>query len=59
MMIETNFLMSKPNFNANVDIYYDHEKDNSKKITIITSNMVTDENVDSKLVKYIFFTYIK
>ncbi|XP_077288489.1 apolipophorins-like [Arctopsyche grandis] len=45
---DNNFLIFKPQYNVNVDIYYDYEKDNSKKMTFTTINKCHDNTVDSK-----------
>uniref|UniRef100_A0A182MAM9 Vitellogenin domain-containing protein n=1 Tax=Anopheles culicifacies TaxID=139723 RepID=A0A182MAM9_9DIPT len=46
--LDSKFTAAKPDYNVEVDFYYDFEKDNSKKVRFETKNKVTQTSFDSK-----------
>lgn len=45
---DTQFTIQKPTFNFATDIFYDFEKDNTKKVHFATNNNIKDNSFDSK-----------
>lgn len=45
---ETQFTIQKPTYDFSTDIFYDFEKDNTKKVHFATRNNVQDKSFDSK-----------
>ncbi|XP_053660311.1 apolipophorins [Anopheles marshallii] len=46
--LDSKFTTSKPDYNVEIDFYYDFEKDNSKKVHFESKNKVTQTSFDSK-----------
>lgn len=51
---ESKFTCKDPVHNLDLDIYFDFEKDNTKKLSIMTHNELTKQSVDSK---YVYFNF--
>lgn len=45
---ESQFTVKKPTYDFVTDIYYDYEKDNSKKVQFSTKNQLQDKSISSK-----------
>lgn len=45
---ESSFTCKHPTHNMKLDVFFDYEKDNSKKLHIDTQNQITKESLDSK-----------
>lgn len=45
---DTQFTIQKPKYDFSTDIFYDYEKDNTKKVHFSTNNNIDDSSFDSK-----------